>query len=129
MKKKREWTLFDKALLGVIPFTLLLAIVLLFVTKNENSEIKSLIIGAVTSLVLNFWHIKLTLNVTEKNVEKLKLFTILSYVIRYAIYALVILLATFLSDFNPMYIIFGICEYPLIMVILSLTSLKGEQNA
>ena len=37
MKEKRELTLFDKAMIGVIPFTLLLAIILLFVTKNENA--------------------------------------------------------------------------------------------
>ena len=60
MKKKREWTLFDKALLGVIPFTLLLAIVLLFVTKNENSEIKSLIILINNGLVLEYSLTKLS---------------------------------------------------------------------
>ena len=128
MKEKRELTLFDKAMIGVIPFTLLLAIILLFVTKNENAEIKSLLIGAFASLILNFWHIRLTYNISKNNADKLKLFTTLSYILRYVVYALIIALGTIFGGFNPLYIIFGILEYPLIMIIVSLTSLKGEQN-
>ncbi|MBP5343414.1 hypothetical protein J6Y73_05765 [bacterium] len=128
MKEKKELTLFDKAMIGEIPFTLLLAVILLFVTKNENAEIKSLLVGAAISLVLNFFHVKLTMNISSSNYEKLKVFTIISYIARYLIYALVIVLGAYFSNFNPLYIIFGIIEYPLILIILSLTTLRGGQN-
>ena len=84
--------------------------------------------GAFASLILNFWHIRLTYNISKNNADKLKLFTTLSYILRYLVYALIIALGTIFGGFNPLYIIFGILEYPLIMIIVSLTSLKGEQN-
>lgn len=129
MKEKRELTLFDKAMIGVIPFTLLLTIILLFVTKNENAEIKSLLVGAFASLLLNFFHVKFTYNISNNNLNKLQLFTVLSYILRYVVYALIILLGTLYGGFNPLYVLFGILEYPLIIIIISLTTLRGERSA
>ena len=95
---------------------------------NNNSEVKSLILGAAASLIFNYWHIKTSIKISNStNFEKLKAFTIFSYILRYFIYAILIFIGWRLSNFNPMYIVFGITEYPLIMVIVSISSLRGEK--
>ena len=107
---KKEVTLFDKAIFCVIPFTIVLAIALLLITGNNNSEVKSLIIGAVSAIVLNFWHTKVTYKISKENPSSLKRFTIFSYTFRYFVYAGLIVVGVLLSDFNPIYMMFGICE-------------------
>ena len=128
LKEHKELTIFDKAIIGIIPFTFALSLILLIVTKNNNSEVKSLILGAAASLIFNYWHIKTSIKISNSiNYEKLKAFTIFSYILRYFIYAVLIFIGWRLSNFNPMYIVFGITEYPLIMVIVSISSLRGEK--
>ena len=56
--KDNEITMFDKAIIAIVPFTILLSIILYFVTKNNNGEVKSIVIGALVSMVLNFWNYK-----------------------------------------------------------------------
>jgi len=123
---KKEVSLFDKAILCIIPFTIVLAIALLLITGNNNSEVKSLIIGAASAIILNFWHTRMTIKIANNNPKRLKLFTILSYTFRYLIYGGLIVLGVFLSDFNPVYMIFGIAEYPLMVLVLSLILIKKE---
>ena len=123
---KKEITLFDKAILCIIPFTIVLAIALLLITGNNNSEVKSLVIGASSAIILNFWHTKMTIKISKENPDKLKRFTIFSYFIRYFIYGAIIVVGVMFSDFNPIYMIFGISEYPLMVLVLSLIMIKKE---
>ena len=123
---KKEITLFDKAILCIIPFTIVLAIALLLITGNKNSEVKSLLIGASSAIILNYWHTKMTIKISQDNPKRLKRFTIFSYFIRYLLYGGIIVIGVFLSDFNPIYMIFGISEYPLMVLVLSLIMIKKE---
>lgn len=123
---KKEVSLFDKAILCVIPFTIVLAIVLLLITGNKNSEIKSLLIGALSAIVLNYWHTKMTFKITNENPNGLKRFTIFSYFFRYFVYGGLMVVGILLSDFNPIYMMFGICEYPLMILILSLLMIRKK---
>lgn len=131
MNNKDEITLFDKALIGIIPFTLFLALILYLVTGNEQGEVKSIVIGATTSLILNFWNYKTTMKISRNDFKKLRLFSIISFFVRYITIIAIILLAVLLSDFNAIYIVFGFFEYPLFIVIMSIVSGKeaSEENA
>ena len=121
----RELTLFDKAIIFSIPFTLILSVILFFVTKNNNAEIKSLVIGATVSIVLNYGNYKLTFKIQQENVTKLKLFVPLSYVIRFVILGTIIFVACFFADYNVIYIIFGVLEYPVFLIIMGLLESRG----
>ena len=126
--KNNELSIFDKAVIAIIPFTLIVSIIIYFVTKNNNAEVKSLVIGSITSMVLNYWNYKLTFVVSEKNYKKLKLFTILSFIIRYSIIGLLVFVACYFSDFNPIYILFGVIEYPLFLIIFGSLNTRGGKD-
>lgn len=130
MDENQELTIFEKALIGIIPFTLVLALILFFVTGNDNSEVKSLTVGAAVSLIFNFWNYKTTAIISERYYRKLRGFSIFSFILRYLIIIAVIVLSCVYSDFNAIYIVFGFFEYPLFIIILSILSGKGgSQNA
>ncbi len=117
-----------KTLIVVIILVLFLSLVLYFVTGNENAEVKSLLIGAITVLLLSYWHIRTTIKISIKKPEMLKKFTITSYVIRYIIFFLVVFLAYKFADFNPIYIVFGMALYPIINLMFSLSLIKGNKE-
>jgi len=124
--KIKEMTLFNKTLFGVIVLTLVLSVVLFFVTRNENGEVESLIIGSITSLFLNYYHVKSVIKISNNNISKLKSFVIISYIARYLIYGILVLLGWLVTPFNPVYIMFGIVLYPTVTLVMSLTLVKGE---
>lgn len=128
MKRFKDAQIFEKAAFLMLPLTIVLSITLYFVTRNNNSEIKSLILGAISSLALNVWHMKTTISISKNNPKRLKGFTVFSYIFRYVLYAALIVLSTVFSNFNPVYILFGIIEYPIVMMILSLTLIKGDKS-
>lgn len=123
-----ELSIFDKAVIAIIPFTTIVSIIIYFVTKNNNAEVKSLVIGSITSMVLNYWNYKLTFAISNKNYKKLKLFTILSFIIRYSVIGLLVFVACYFSDFNPIYILFGVIEYPLFLIIFGTLESKGGKD-
>lgn len=126
--KDNEITMFDKAIIAIVPFTIILSVVLYFVTKNNNAEIKSLVIGSLVSMVLNYWNYKTTLKLGRENFRKLKLFTTISFVARYLLMGILIFVACFFSNYNAIYIVFGILEYPLFLVIFGLLEGKGGKE-
>ena len=121
----RELTMFDKAIIFSVPFTVVLSIILFFVTKNNNAEIKSLVIWATISIVLNYGKYKLTFKIQSENVNKLRVFVPLSYVIRFLILGAIIFVACFFADYNVIYIIFGVLEYPVFLIIMGLLDSRG----
>ena len=123
-----ELSIFDKAVIAIIPFTMIVSIIIYFVTKNNNAEVKSLVIGSITSMVLNYWNYKLTFTISEKNYRKLKIYTALSFIIRYSIIGLLVFVACYFSDFNPIYILFGVIEYPLFLIIFGTLDSKGGKD-
>ncbi len=126
--KDNEITMFDKAIIAIVPFTIILSVVLYFVTKNNNAEIKSLVIGSLVSMVLNYWNYKTTLKLGRENFRKLKLFTTISFIARYLLMGILIFVACFFSNYNAIYIVFGILEYPLFLVIFGLLEGKGGKE-
>lgn len=123
--KDNEITMFDKAIITIVPFTIILSIILYFVTKNNNAEVKSIVIGALVSMVLNYWNYKTTLKLGRENYKKLKLFTTISYIARYLLMGILVFVACFFSNYNAIYILFGILEYPLFLMIFGLLEGKG----
>lgn len=123
--KDNEITMFDKAIIAIVPFTIILSIILYFVTKNNNAEVKSIVIGALVSMVLNYWNYKTTLKLGRENYKKLKLFTTISYIARYLLMGILVFVACFFSNYNAIYILFGILEYPLFLMIFGLLEGKG----
>ena len=128
MENKDSLNLFDQSLIVTIPFTIILSLVLLFVTGNNNSEVKSLIVGEVLSLILNLWNSRATLNIGLKDYKRLRSFSIISFILRYSIIIAFVLLSTTLSDFNPIYLVFGLCEYSIALTIISIFSGKRSVN-
>ncbi len=128
MKRFKEAMIYEKAAFLMIPATIIISIALYFITKNNNAEIKSLVLGAVLSLALNVWHTKTTISISKNNPKRLKAFTVFSYIARYSVYAAMIVMLTLLSNFNPVYTLFGIIEYPIVMMILSFTLIKGDKS-
>ena len=126
--KDNEITMFDKAIIAIVPFTIILSVILFFVTKNNNAEIKSIVIGALVSMVLNYWNYKTTLKIGREDYRKLKLFTTISFIARYLLMGILIFVACFFSDYNAIYIVFGILEYPLFLVIFGLLEGKGGRE-
>ena len=123
-----ELTLFDKAIIAVVPITLLLSVILFIVTGNQNAEIKSLVLGAITSMVLNYGNYKLVFKVQQTNYRKLKLFTVLSYTIRFLVLGILTAVACIFSDYNVIYILFGIAEYPIFLIVFGLLDGKGGKR-
>ena len=123
--KDNEITMFDKAIIAIVPFTIILSIILYFVTKNNNAEVKSIVIGALVSMVLNYWNYTTTLKLGRENYKKLKLFTTISYIARYLLMGILVFVACFFSNYNAIYILFGILEYPLFLMIFGLLEGKG----
>lgn len=128
MENKDSLNLFDQSLIVTIPFTIILSLVLFFVTGNNNSEVKSLIVGEVLSLILNLWNSRATLNIGLKDYKRLRSFSIISFILRYSIIIAFVLLSTTLSDFNPIYLVFGLCEYSIALTIISIFSGKRSVN-
>ena len=126
--KDNEITMFDKAVIAIVPFTILLSVILYLVTKNNNAEVKSVVIGALVSMVLNYWNYKTTLKIGRENYRKLKLFTTISFIVRYLLMGVLIFVACFFSDYNAIYILFGILEYPLFLIIFGLLEGKGGKD-
>ena len=123
--KDNEITMFDKAIIAIVPFTIVLSVILYLVTKNNNAEVKSIVIGAVVSMVLNYWNYKTTLKIGRDDYKKLKLFTTISFIARYLLMGTLVFVACFFSDYNVIYILFGILEYPLFLIIFGLLEGKG----
>lgn len=121
--KEKELSIFDKVFIGMIPFTIVLAILLYFITGNSSGEAKSIVIGGVTALILNYWNCKMTFKISENDYTKLKKFSIISFIIRYSIMIALIVISIF-TDFNPIFLFFGFLEYPLLLFIISLFSDK-----
>ncbi len=128
MENKDSLNLFDQSLIVTIPFTIVLSVVLFFVTGNSNGEVKSLIVGEVLSLILNLWNSRATLNIGQRDYKKLKSFSIISFLLRYSIIIAFVLLSTTLSDFHPIYLVFGLCEYSIALTIISIFSGRRSQN-
>lgn len=126
--KDNEITMFDKAVIAIVPFTILLSVILYLVTKNNNAEVKSVVIGALVSMVLNYWNYKTTLKIGRENYRKLKLFTTISFIVRYLLMGVLIFVACFFLDYNAIYILFGILEYPLFLIIFGLLEGKGGKD-
>ena len=124
----RELTLFDKAIIFCVPFTLLLSVILFFVTKNTNAEIKSLVIGSTISIILNYGNYKLTFKVQQENYKRLRLFVTFSYIIRFLILGAIIFVACYFADYNVVYILFGVLEYPVFLIIMALLESKGGEK-
>lgn len=128
MERNRELTTIDKVVIIMVPFTILLSVILYFITHNTNSEIKSIVLGSLISMVLNYANHKLTLKVAKDDYTKLKLFVTLSYFIRFLILGLFVFVACYFSDFNVIYMLFGILEYPLFLVFISMFTFKGGKK-
>ncbi|MCR5741947.1 MAG: hypothetical protein K6G38_05785 [Gammaproteobacteria bacterium] len=112
-----ELSIFDKAVIAIIPFTIVVSIIIYFVSKNNNAEVKSLVVSSLTSIVLNYWNYKLTFKVSEKNYQKLKLYTVLSFITRYAVIGILVFVACYFFEYNLIYMLFGVLEYPLFLMI------------
>ena len=125
MNETKELTVFDKALIGTIPFTLVLSVVLYFVTKNANSEVKSLVVGASLSLILNAWNYHSTMKIGTTDYRQLRVFSTFSFFLRGGLMIALILVACLLSNYNAIYIVFGYFEYPLFLSIFSL--MQGKE--
>lgn len=126
MKKMTDMTLFERTLIGMIILTVVLVVVLFFVTGNENGEVLSLSIGAILIVVLEYYHIHTLVNISKNKPQKLKSFTLISYFLKFLIIIGVVFLGYKLDRFNFIYIIFGIALYPTMNLISTLTYIKGE---
>jgi len=120
-----ELTIFDKSLIGMIPFTIALSLLLFFITKNQHSEIKSLVLGTFVSMLLNYWNYRTIRRIGETDYKKLRSFSIFSFTIRYTIIIVLTVVSCVFSDFNVIYLFFGFIEYPLFITIISILEGKG----
>lgn len=127
MNENKKLTIFDKALIGIVPFTFILAILLFFITGNNNGEVKSVVVGALATLLLSYWNYRMTTKISEENYQKLKVFSIVSFIVRYTIMVGLLVIALFTS-YNPIYMLFGFIEYPLLILVFSLSGGKGDEN-
>lgn len=125
MENKDSLTVFDKALIWTIGLTIVLSIVLFFVTGNKNGEVKSLVIGEVLSLCLNLWHSRTILSIDK---DRLKFFSIFSFIIRYTIMIIFVVVAAIFGGFSPIYLVVGLSLYAITLTILSIFGEKRYQN-
>ena len=116
----KKFNIIEKTLIATGVFGTLVIGIVLIVTQDKSHEVESLILGIIATILLNFINYRFLTKTALENPEKLRRNSLISYVARYSIFILLLVLAIFLPFLNPIYVSVGLLTYYIMLLLMSI---------
>lgn len=116
----KKFNIIEKTLIATGVFGIVVIGIVLIVTQDKSHEVESLILGIIATILLNFINYRFLTKTALENPEKLRRNSLISYVARYSMFILLLVLAIFLPFLNPIYVSVGLLTYYIMLLLMSI---------
>lgn len=128
----KNLNMIEKSFLFVWPFVIVFSLVTYLISKNTDLVV-GFLLGAFTSMLVNSMHYRFMKNAFLNHKEMIKTTTIMLYLAKMVLYAIVLYFAITSDKWNVILTFVGILSYrivlfPVVFFTLRRQKRKGDQN-